>query len=127
MTEKAKTSATRNDLILVIALLLIALIGLILVFLTRTEGAYCVITQNGEVLDKLSLSEPSTHSYYADNGAYNTVTVENGSVYITEASCPDKLCVKRNTVKYHGQTIVCLPNGFVVTVYGVEDGLDIIV
>jgi len=128
MTAMPKNTKRRNDLILVATLLLIALTGLLLVFLFRTEGAYCIITQNGKEIDRLSLTEDKTVTYQTDRGdGYNVVTVKDGRVSVSAASCPDKVCVRKKSVKYHGQTIVCLPHGFVVTVYGGEDGLDIIV
>lgn len=128
MTEAPKNKKRQNDLFLVATLLLIALVGLLLVFLFRTEGAYCIITQNGKEIGRLSLTKDQTVTFHTENGdGYNIVTVKNGQVSVSEASCPDKVCVRSYSVKYHGQTIACLPNGFIVTVYGGEDGLDIIV
>ena len=58
---------------------------------------------------------------------FNTVRIENGRVSVTAASCPDKICVRSRAIRYHGETVVCLPHGLVVTVYGDEEGPDIIV
>ncbi len=128
MTGMPKNIKRRNDILLVATLLLVAALGLLFVFLFRTEGAYCIITQNGKEIDRLSLSEDKTVTYPTESGdGYNTVTVKDGRISVSAASCPDKVCVRSNTVKYHGQTIVCLPNGFVVTVYGDDGELDIIV
>lgn len=126
MTEAPKTRTRRNDLILVASLLFLAITGLLLALLFRTEGAYCVIKQNGKEIDRLSLSVNQSVTYESENG-YNVVTIKDGRVSVSAADCPDKICVKSRTVHYHGQTIACLPHAFSVTVYGGEDGLDIIV
>ena len=44
---------------------------------------------------------------------------------MTEADCPDQLCVHQRAISKQKQTIVCLPNRVVVEVIGGEDaGLD---
>ena len=45
------------------------------------------------------------------------VTVD-GQVWCSEASCPDKLCVKQGKKHLNTDTIVCLPNKMVVTITG---------
>ena len=40
---------------------------------------------------------------------------------MAEASCPDQLCVHQPAIRYHGQTIVCLPHRVSVTIEGGEE------
>ena len=37
---------------------------------------------------------------------------------MTEADCPDKICIDQGRVRYTGQCITCLPNKLTVTVEG---------
>ena len=37
---------------------------------------------------------------------------------LTEADCPDKICVEQGRVRYTGQCITCLPNKLTVTLEG---------
>ena len=53
-----------------------------------------------------------TMSIYWDNGQYPWV--KNGEVKMTEADCPDHLCMKQKAVDNTGGTIVCLPNKVVI-------------
>ena len=33
-----------------------------------------------------------------------------------EADCPDQTCVKKHSIKYEGETIVCLPHKVVISI-----------
>lgn len=118
-----------RDLLLIVALVGICLIGLLLAFLLRTEGSYCVVTRDGKELGRYSLTEDRKITFYSGEGdsEYNTVVIENRRVYVSAASCPDKICEKSRAIRYHGETVVCLPHGLVITVYGGEGDFDIIV
>ena len=48
------------------------------------------------------------------------LTVEDGAASVTEADCPDKICVEQGRVRYTGQCITCLPNKLTVTLEGGE-------
>ena len=51
--------------------------------------------------------------------------IENGTARMTEASCPDHVCIDMGVIRYTGQSIVCLPNRLVVTVRGVAGEADL--
>ena len=40
---------------------------------------------------------------------------------MTEADCPDKLCVNQRAVSKNGESIICLPNKVIVTVDSSEN------
>ena len=48
----------------------------------------------------------------------NLLVIEGGKAAVTEASCPDHVCVEQGWVGYTGQAIVCLPNKLVVSIEG---------
>lgn len=50
----------------------------------------------------------------------NIVVIENGSVYMKYADCPDKLCVKMGKINKDGADINCLPNRVRVRISGGE-------
>ena len=54
------------------------------------------------------------------------LVVENGKAYLSDANCPDKLCVHQGKISMTGETITCLPNKLTVTVYGAAESLDLI-
>lgn len=60
-----------------------------------------------------------------ENGSgYNTVRVEDGKIWIHEATCPDKVCLHQGKIENGGEVIVCLPNRFMVQIKGSTDNTD---
>lgn len=52
------------------------------------------------------------------NYGHNKMIIENGSVRMLEADCPDQVCVHTAPISKPGQTIVCLPNRVVIEITG---------
>ena len=110
------------DVCVILALLLLAG-GLALVLrLGREAGGLAVVRVDGRVTERHSLAE---NGVYPLNGGSNILVIENGEAFLSEANCPDHLCVKMGRIRYNGQTITCLPNRLTVTVEGGEsNGVD---
>ena len=68
------------------------------------------ITVNGEEYGTYSLGKDQVIKI---NGT-NVCEIKNGEVKMTEADCPDHLCMKQKAVDSTGGTIVCLPNKVVI-------------
>jgi hypothetical protein len=66
------------------------------------------------------LNEDATHVIETSLGT-NVIEIEDGSVHVEEASCPNLNCVHQGAISHAGQTIVCLPNELVVTIDGREN------
>ena len=64
----------------------------------------------------LSLDQDTTLRVDSDNGGYNLVVIENHTVRVAEASCPDQVCVRHGATDQTADPIACLPNGLVVVV-----------
>ena len=53
--------------------------------------------------------------------------IKDGTVKMSQADCPDKLCVKNRNIHYNHETIVCLPNKVVLEIMdGEASELDMI-
>lgn len=50
------------------------------------------------------------------NHCYNQIEVRDGAIGITDASCPDKLCVHQGFLDSPGIPITCLPNRLVIQI-----------
>jgi hypothetical protein len=48
--------------------------------------------------------------------SYNVMIVEDNSVNIIDADCPDKVCVNHSSIESIGETIICLPHKLVVEI-----------
>lgn len=107
--------AHKNDLLLVLALLLLAGGVWLYTLLTRRGGGAVEVAVDGTVAEVLPLSVDGSYTWTGAAGT-NTLVIENGAAYMGSADCPDKLCVRRGPVRYAGEIIVCLPHKLTVTV-----------
>ena len=104
------------DLILVVTLLVVTLFVFLIIELSRSDGAYAVVSVDGEEFGRYSLDVDGEY----DIGGTNTLVIKDGEAYMTYASCPDELCVKTGKKSKSGQTIVCLPNRVMVEIIGAD-------
>lgn len=115
----------KNDVILIALLLVVALLtagGMRIWQMNNTKDtANVVVTIDGEVYGTYPLSKDRTERIELPDGSYNILVISDGYADVTEASCPDQICVKHNHIRYSKESIVCLPNKVVVTVEGGEE------
>ncbi len=115
----------RTDLIVIGSLLLLALALYLVIGAARREGGEVVVRVDGVVTERHALSADGV---YPLNGGSNILVIAEGEAWLSEANCPDLLCVRQGRIRYTGQSIICLPNRLTVTVEGGEpDDVDAVV
>ncbi len=108
-----------SDIILIAVALVIGLSVLFIWYLNRTDGSYAVVSIDGNKVAEYPLSVDGV--YYLNNGT-NTLVIEDGKAYISEATCPGyQDCVERGRISMVGESIVCLPNKVIVEIVGEGD------
>ena len=95
--------------IVLIALLLILCGGLsIVTMMPQESSSYAEITSQGKVVRTVNLQ--INQQFQIGSGEHaNTITVQDGKIAVTDATCPDHYCMKRGFCN-SGTDIVCLPN-----------------
>lgn len=116
-----KDKKTRNDIILGVAVIVLAAGIWLTTELLKKEGSFAVVTVNGAETARYSLEENSEIRLESENGGYNILVIKNGKADIIEASCPDHVCVDQRAVSKTGEAITCLPNKTVITIDGEEE------
>lgn len=119
----------KRDFILIGVVLAVALSALALVGIFQKEGSYVIVTvgegQNRQEIARFSLSDDGE---YELNGGTNVLKIEDGKAWMIEANCPQndpQTCTKHRKISRVNESIACLPNNLVVTVYGDDvDGDD---
>lgn len=91
--------------------------------LFRRDGAAVVVEQDGRETARYVLTEDRTVKIEG-TGGYNILVIEGGEVWLSEADCPNQLCVKTGKIRYAGQSIVCLPHKLAVRIVGGASSLD---
>lgn len=104
-----------GDVLLVGGILLLALGLWLALRLLSSPGAVAVVTLDGEEVARLPLDTDCQTDIQSVYGTHRVV-VQDGAVSVTEAPCPDLICVHHAPVSRVGETIICLPCKLVVTV-----------
>lgn len=80
--------------------------------LPKQAAASVTVISDGTTVAVLELSKDTELTVPYGDG-YNVITVRDGAVRVTEASCPDRYCV-RSGARSAGLPIICLPNRLVL-------------
>ena len=104
---------TRTWAIVLGGVFLLSLIGSFFLLRHRPDADLAVVSSGGNVVKTVNLRVNQQFTITAENGGSNVITVENGKIAVTEASCPDHYCMNRGYCA-SGTDIVCLPNRLVI-------------
>lgn len=113
--KKVKNSKAFTVVDIIIALTIVVIIAVSAWLIFRTPPTAVVISAPGY-----------SNSFAIDTDVTVeldciTVVIKNGEVWATDADCPDKTCERTGKISRPGQSIVCLPNGVVVSIVGKSD------
>lgn len=112
----------RNDCILILIIILLAGGFWLIQYLNAVQKeAVLQIYQNGELIGEYELSQPQTIPVTGIDDSYNLVLIEDGMVRVTDADCPDQLCMKQRSVSRNGESIICLPHKLVLQIHAKEE------
>ncbi len=113
--EKVKRSKPFTVIDIVLAVIIAAAIGAAFWGIYRTPPRTVSVTVDGVSTD---------YDLYTDRTidlGRLVVNIQGGSVWVTGADCPDKTCENTGRIGRAGESIVCLPNGIVITIGGESD------
>jgi hypothetical protein len=111
----------RNDFILAGLVLLIAIIALFYINITKKNGDKAIIRVDGKIYKEVALNKDITIRIPGAEEGTNLLVIKDGIVDMTDASCPDKLCVHHKPIRYNGESIICLPNKVSVEIVSRKD------
>ena len=101
----------KKEFIFIGALLAVSVLLCVYVYvLPHVKFGSIQITVDGELYGTYSLGKDQVIAI----GDTNVCEIKNGEVKMTEANCPDHLCMKQPAVGSAGGYIVCLPNKVVI-------------
>lgn len=122
MKNILKDKTAIRDIVLVI--LLVVLAGGMYIgnqIMNRKPAVIVEVSVDGVVVEELDLSKDTEFVVKGYQGGTNTLVIENGQVYITDATCPDKACIHQGKINRSGEMIVCLPNLMIAKIVGEEE------
>ncbi|WP_313340675.1 NusG domain II-containing protein [Sedimentibacter sp.] len=112
-------------------LVIIAVNVLILIYgsnnMIQETEKIAYVYSNNELVGRYTLTDDYETEFKVENEkgtGYNTVRIEDGKIWIHEATCPDKICLHQGKIHNGGEVIVCLPNRFMIQIKGSTDNSD---
>ena len=84
------------------------------------------VTRDGVLLAEIDLrhvDDPYSLTF-EDGSGTNTVLVEQGRIRVSEADCPDQICVRQGYISDDIIPIVCLPHRLMIEIVGTGGDLD---
>lgn len=115
-----KRKVIRNDLILILSLLVVAAVALILTtVLSKKDNLTAKIIVKNEVVEVIDLSQKEERDYIIDgiNGKLKVHT-HNGGIAVTESNCPHQDCVNMGYVYQTNRPIICVYNAVYIVIEG---------
>ena len=111
----------KRDLLLLV-IIAAALIIFAIAFYTREkpDGGKVTVTVAGKEYGTYDLSKDREIPIVINGKETNHLIIKNKKADMTEADCPDQICVNQKAISKEGETIVCLPNKVVVEVKGTD-------
>lgn len=118
----------KSTKVILLLLLLAAAGSAAFIFLGQKEVSSPVarITRDGELLEEIQLDKvDKSYSFTVeDEFGSNTVLVEPGRIRISQADCPDQVCVDQGFISDGTVPIVCLPHKLMIEIVGGGSDLD---
>lgn len=104
--------------IVIIAVLALSVLSWQYIQNIKIENPIARIYKDDKCIKEVNLSEiekPYDFVVGTDNSS-NTIHIEEGRICVSEATCPDKVCVKQGYISDGAVPIVCLPNKLVIKI-----------
>lgn len=100
----------KRDFILIFSVLLITAVTFGINYVVNMKNGNNIEIYVDNKLYKTYNIDDEEEIRIENKGEYNIVKIHDNGVEITQASCPDKVCVHAGFIKKPSQSIVCLPN-----------------
>ena len=97
----------KRDIILALGLILLGIVCYGVIRLGQKKGSQVIIYEDQKEIQTAK--------------GINILEIKNGMAYVTEADCPDQVCIRMGKISKTGENIVCLPHKLVIQVEG-DDG-----
>ena len=110
----------KKELLIILFIIILAFFVWFVNYLLKSnkDSSYLLVTINGETYKEIPLNSKTTSDPIRIDTplGYNIFTVEKGVVNMTEANCPDLVCVHTAPASEAGEMIVCLPHKVVLEI-----------
>lgn len=89
----------------------------------KSAGVTVQVISAGQETD-YPLEQDQTLQIVAPDGGFNTLVIKDGTVQVSDADCPDRVCVSMGAISQTGQSIICMPHQLVVRIASDSQEID---
>ena len=107
----------KRDIILCIVLIAVGITCWLVMWFVLPAGNTADVYIDGKLVQTIDMTVDDAYEFSTDRGS-NTVVVESGKIRVSDADCPDKVCVNMGWKSRRGETITCLPHKLVIEIQG---------
>ncbi len=122
MKGKIKT----GDAVIICSVLVLALAVFILSFFLFSSDSAVQLAVSCDGTEKVYSLDSDSVFTIENNGYTLTVRIEESSVYVESADCPDNTCVHTGRIDRAGEVIACVPAEVMLRIIGEEADYDFI-
>jgi hypothetical protein len=105
----------RNDIYLILGIVIIAAIAGLYIFLNRKQGGVAILKYNETQSMEIDLSKDQKIDMQS-NGINIHLDVKDDSIAFVHSECPDHICERFGYIKNVGESAICLPAKASVTI-----------
>lgn len=107
----------KRDIILCIVLIAVGITCWLVMWFVLPAGNTADVYIDGKMVQTIDMTVDDAYEFSTDRGS-NTVVVESGKIRVSDADCPDKVCVDMGWKSRRGEAITCLPHKLVIEIQG---------
>ena len=102
--------------ILIFAAVLLTCAAAVLLLRGAHTGTVAEIVQDGQVLRRIDLAQVTEEYSFPITSEYgtNVVTVQPGKICVSDADCPDRVCVSFGWLSKGSVPILCMPHKLMI-------------
>jgi len=102
---------TKIDKLVIVLIVLAALISLPLVInaSSGSQGHTIIVLKSGKRIASYNLNDERQVKITGSYGGYCLLKIKDGQAFISESTCPIKICQKQGRISETGRSIICAP------------------
>lgn len=114
---------SRTLIIITVCIAAASVIACAVIMNSGRRGNIARVVSDGKLIRQIDLDAVAQeYSFTVEcDGGYNVVTVKNGDIRVSDADCPDHICMQTGWLSSSGAPIVCMPHKLVISFEGGTD------
>lgn len=106
----------KSDFLLASAMVTIALVWFLTAYFFSSKGTMVYVYKDNNLIRSCPLEDTGEYSIEDNGTTILNYVINNQTVDVTFATCPDRLCVFQKSISRDGESIVCLPHKIVIKI-----------